>query len=223
MTSIKQNTLKLYAFTDPAAAKTKLKKQRARQAIIVIGTDHLQRIFILHTWAGKIPTSQYLDKLIKTCENYAVEIFGIEANAMQSLFADLVYDQARSKLTSHKNRFAPIHQTTKVDKDFRIYTTLEPVINNGRLFMQAHHTELEAELRGYPTARTKDLVDCLASAIALIPAKPIKRQRSDEIEALASYLRRSGCPSEYIEQRLNELAQETETHHSQEEHQNGLF
>jgi hypothetical protein len=209
MTSIELKNLKQYAFTDPASGKSTLRRQRARQAIIVIAVDHLQRIFTLHTWAGNVPTSQYLDKLIKTCENYQVEIFGIEANAMQSLFADIVYEKAQEKLSHHRNRFVPIHQSTKVDKDFRIRTTLEPVINNGRLFIQQHQTELEAELRGFPTARTKDLVDCLASTIALVPSKPAPKQQSDEVEALASYLRRSGCPSHYIEQRIQEITQQT--------------
>lgn len=205
MSEIKYTDLISYAFTDPAGGRAKLKKQRARQAIIVIGTDYLTRIFTLYTWAGRLPTSRYLDKLIKTCENYKPKAFGVEANAMQSLFADIVHDKAREGLGALGDRFIPIHQSTKIDKDFRIRTTLEPVINNGRLFFQQHQTELEAEVRGFPTARTKDLIDCLASAISLIPARTPKRQKVEEAEALASYLRRTGVPSAQIEERIREL------------------
>ena len=90
--------LELYAFTDPAggkakAASAKHKKIRALQAAIVIATDHLQRIFVIHSWSGRLAPSAYLDKLITICDNYNPKIFGIEANAMQSLFADLVHTE----------------------------------------------------------------------------------------------------------------------------------
>jgi len=201
--SIDYTTLDRIGFTDPASGKTALKKVRARQAIIIIASDWLQRIFVLYTWAGRIPTSRYLDKIIKVNEDYHPRVFGIEANAMQSLFADLVTEAAKQRYK--RLTFMPVHQPTKVDKDFRIRTTIEPVINDGRLFTRENQVELIGELRSFPTGLTKDLVDCLASAIALVPRRPMPVQQNEEAEALASYLRNTGAPSWYIKKRIEEV------------------
>jgi len=202
--------LELFAFTDPAggkakAASAKHKKIRALQAAIVIATDHLQRIFVIHSWAGRLSPSAYLDKLITICDNYNPKIFGIEANAMQSLFADLVHTEARRRLGPHKNKFLEVNQPTKIDKFFRIRTSLEPVINEGRLFVPEHMTELLADLRGFPTIQHIDRIDCLASAVALIPQRPVPQKTRDEADSLASYLRNRGVPSHEIEARVKEL------------------
>ena len=202
--------LELFAFTDPAGGRgrvagTKQKKIRALQAAIVIASDHLQRVFVIYSWAGRLVPSAYLDKLITICDNYNPKIFGIEANAMQSLFADLVHTEARRRLGPHKNKFLEVNQPTKVDKFFRIRTTLEPVINEGRLFVPEHMTELLADLRGFPTIQHIDRIDCLASAVALIPQRPLPQKRKDEADALASYLRNTGVPSHQIERRIQEL------------------
>ena len=195
--------LELFGFTDPASGKSRLKRVRARQAIVVIASDWLQRIYVLYTWAGRIPTSRYLDKIIKVCDDYRPKSFGIEANAMQSLFADLVTDAAKQRIK--RIAFIPVTQPTRIDKDFRIRTVLEPVIADGRLFIQESQVELEGELRSFPTGLTKDLVDCLASAISLVPRRPMPEQVSEEAEQLASYLRNTGAPTWYIEKRVNEV------------------
>jgi hypothetical protein len=199
-----------YAFTDPAggrskAASSRQKKVRALQATIVIAVDDLMRIFVLHCWADRFTPSKYLDKLLSICDDYAPRTFGIEANAMQSLFADLVHDEARRRLGAHKNKFMAVDQPTKIDKFFRIRSTLEPVINEGRLFIPSSMTELLADLRGFPTIQHIDRVDCLASAVALVPRRPIPQRRSDEAEQLASYLRKTGVSSRDIERRVEEL------------------
>ena len=199
-----------WAFTDPsggkaAAASAAHRKVRALQAAIVIASDHLSRIFVLHSWSGRLTPTKYLDKLVDLCDKFNPKVFGIEANAMQSLFADLVHTTAKARLGSHRARFLPVNQPTKIDKFFRIRTTLEPVINQGRLFIPSHMTELLADIRGFPTIQLFDRIDCLASAIALVPSKPLAKRRTEETEALASYLRETGMPSHYIEQRIKEV------------------
>jgi len=202
-TEIETKYLDRYGFTDPAGTKQRLRKARARQAIVVVGVDHLMRIFVLHASAGRTPASVYVDRIIKVCENWTPRIFGIEANAMQELFADLVIEKARE--LKKRLPLTGVNQPTRIDKDFRIRTTLQPVINAGRLFLQENQDELETELRGFPTAATKDLVDCLASAIALVPQRTKPQQKNDEAQKLAAYLRETGAPSWYIEKRIKEL------------------
>lgn len=126
---------------------------------------------------------------------------------MQSLFADVVQDTALRQMK--RLPIIGVNQTTKVEKDFRIRAAIEPVINSGRLFLLEKQSDLETELRGFPTAATKDIVDCLASAIALMPKRPKKAQRNEEIEQLAHYLRETGVPAHQIQRRIEELYGDT--------------
>ena len=193
-----------YAFCDPASGRTVLKHAKARSAIVVLAVDDLSRLFVLHAWATRCPTDRLIDEILKLAEQYRPRLFGIEANAMQVLFADAVMREAR-----YRGKTLPltaIMQPTKIDKNWRIRTALQPVIAEGRLFVQPTQHELKHELTSFPMSPLKDLVDALASAVTLVPPRTTRVQRDDEREALADYLRRSGMPPAHIEARLQELA-----------------
>jgi hypothetical protein len=196
-----------YAFCDPAGKRKPgetLKRVRARSAIIVVAPDHLSRIFVLYAWAKRCSTDEMIEQIFETQERFRPRIFGVEANAMQSLFADAI--RRESRMLQKRIALLPVTQPTGIDKDFRIRAALQPVIAWGRLFIQEHQTDLLHELTSFPMSATKDLVDALASAIALVPQKPTRRQHDEEIQKLAAYLRNSGAPAAYIEQRISELA-----------------
>ena len=192
-----------YFFADPASGKNRLKKIRARQAIVGIGVDPLQRVFVLEAWAGKLTTTKFRDKIIEFYSQYAPRKFGIENNAMQELFGDLVKEEARKKYGNV--RIVGIPTSTKVEKDFKIRTIIQPFFNDGRLFIQEGHTELIAEIRGFPTYYLKDLIDSLAMCIKMIPKQRESLVRADEIKQMAEYLRNSGASSHYIQQRMREM------------------
>lgn len=202
----KLEELEKYGFVDPASGRAQIRRTRARQAIIVVGVDYLLRIFVLFAWTDRLVTSRFCDKILDTYEQFRPRRFGIEANAMQELFGDTVIDKAKERFGTSMG-IVPIYQPSKVEKDFKIRTSLEPIINDGRLFVNESQIELISELRGFPTAAFKDLVDALATTVALIPRRPLQVQRSVETEALADYLRRSGAPAWYIEK---EIAKEME-------------
>ena len=202
---MKIDELEKYAFADPASGKQKLKKVRSRQAIVVIGVDHLIRIFVLLAWAGRLTTSKFRDKLLEVHEKYKPRRFGIEANAMQELFGDLVIEKAKEEFGTSK--FIPVNQPTKIEKEFKIRTALEPVIADGRLFLMDDQIELRSEIVSFPTGQLKDIVDALASAIMLIPRRHPQEARDTEREALAKYLRDTGAPSWYIEQQIGGMTQ----------------
>lgn len=204
--------LERYAFCDPAGSSkgktaARLRSVKARQAILVAAADHIPRVFVLYAWSGRLTTSSFRDKILTVYGDYRPRLFGIEANAMQFLFADLVREEARTQF-SGSIRMIPVQQPTNIEKSYRIRTAIEPVLNDGRLFLAPGLTELETELRGFPTARTKDLVDCLASVINLLPKKAVTEQQQDEIAELAAYLRKTGVPPYLIEKRINQLKQQ---------------
>jgi len=208
---ISLSELDFYMFVDPAGKAKRgegLKKSRPRQAIVVLAADWLTRVFVFYAWAGNLPPTAFMEKIIDVYSRYSPRICGIEANAMQELFAELVKDEATRRLGTVRMR--PINQDTHVDKDWRIRTTLEPVVNQGRLFLLDGNTQidLENEVRSFPTGKRKDIVDALASAVKLIPARNQEKARDDEVQGVLEYLRETGAPSWYIEQRDQELRQE---------------
>jgi hypothetical protein len=196
---IRLQDLERFAFCDPASGKKEqVKRVRARSAIVVVGADPLSRIFVLQAWAERCSTEKLMDRILELNDFWRPRIFGIEANAMQSLFADAVHLEAR-----HRDRKIPlsaVYQPTKIEKDFRIRAALQPVIAFGRLFLQPTQHELEAELKSFPMTPVKDLVDALASAVELVPPRAPRQQANDELEAHLAYLRDTGAPASYIEE-----------------------
>ena len=186
-----------YFFCDPASGKQPIKKSRGRSAIVGIGADSIERIFTLVAWASRGTTDMLIDKILAVNEEWKPRIFGIEANAMQSLFADAL----RREITRRHLRvpLVPVYQPTGIDKDFRIRSVVQPAYAEGRLFVQAGQHDLLNEITSFPTGSTKDLVDALASAISLVPARSTRAQRDDETDARLAYLRDSGASPDYIE------------------------
>lgn len=196
------DSLVKYAFLDPASGKQSIKRTRARSAIVVIGVDPWMRVFVLHTWADRASTMTIVEQVFKANEIWKPKLFGCEANAQQSLFAGAIRDQAMHRHI--RLPLTPVNQPTKIDKDFRIRSVLQPVLAEGRLFMHPSQHELRVELQSFPMAPTKDLVDALASAISLAPTRPNRRLRDQEVEELAAYLRAIGAPPHVIEARVRE-------------------
>lgn len=205
---VKFDDLLIYAFLDPAGGKRAqaVKKIRARSAIVVVGADYLQRMFVLYTWADRASTPQIIEKVFEVQEHFHPRQFGCEANAQQSLFADALRYVAKAK--ARALTLVPVIQDTKITKEFRIRSVLQPVIANGRLLLQANQHELRTEITAFPTGMTVDLVDALASAVALVPK--ITRQELDvrADNQLQSYLEDSGLSPEEIELTMQQLGQE---------------
>lgn len=196
------NTLQVVSFLDPAGKRRAqaLKKARARTAIVTIGTDHLGRVFVLDAWADKSSTEAVVERVFTTIATYTPRQFGVEANGLQELFGDLLFQEAKRR--GIHAPFHPVFQPTNVDKFWRIRTALTPVVNRGRLFLQKSQHELRVELSNFPSGKTVDLVDALASAVELIPTRPAAKVHSEERDALAAFLRRAGATPDHIEARL---------------------
>lgn len=158
---------------------------------------------MLYAWADRCPTDLYVKKIYEANTNFTPKLFGVEANAMQALFGDMLAREA--KALKMRVPFVPVPQSTKVDKRWRIRTTLQPVIAEGRLFLQANQLELQAELATHPMAPTVDMIDALASAVALAPKRASRVVRDERVDALMDYLRRSGASPAYIQERMRQL------------------
>lgn len=193
--------LEIYSYADLAAGKdAKNKAHGARQAIVTAARDWYDRWFFLQTWAGRETTTDFKEKILETQRTYKPRLFGLEANGMQVLFGSLVREAA--KLEFGNIKMIPVYQPTNVEKNFRIRTGLEPLIAQGRLFMLGAHTDAWAELRGFPTAATKDIVDAMETCVRMAPKRPIGKRMDAKEAQYAKYLRSSRLPAHLIEKKL---------------------
>jgi hypothetical protein len=190
------------AFCDPAGGKQSIKRTRARTAIVVIGQDWLQRVYVLHTWAERASTDRIIENIFRINTMWRPKIFGIEENGLASLFGGSLRREAR--FSNMKLNLVGVAQSSKVDKFFRNRSILQPLFAQGRLFMQESQVELRAELESHPMGQTVDLVDALSSGCSLLPKRAAPAIRSAERDALGRYLRASGASPWYIEKRLKE-------------------
>lgn len=197
MISIAQSSLTdVTAFVDPASGKTALRRTASRSADVVVAQDELGRVFVLHAWAGRIPTTAHTDRLFRMVEDFRPRIVGIDASAMQSLWADALMREAKQRAL--RLPLHPMKMPTSVDKLARIRTILQPVIAAGRLFIQAGQRDLFQELEAFPSGLTVDLADALAEATTLLRKVGAKRSADGELDARLRYLKESNSPAWYI-------------------------
>src|SRR5574343_2010824 len=207
---LKLDQLDIYGFLDPAGKKKgadALKKVRANAAIAIVGVDHLSRVLVLEAWRGKTSAEATKHKVFELNERWRPKVFGVEANAMQELYADMLILEAQ-RLSVQLNLQA-IYQPTNVDKHWRIRSILNPIINHGRLVMQRTHSDLIRELTNFPMSPLVDLVDALASACHMIPPRKqaaIPSSIDNTAAELAKHLRNQGVAPHLTEQRLAQLS-----------------
>lgn len=198
-----------YAFADPAGSRrkaTEIKRVRARSAIVVVAPDLFNRLWVLYAWAGRPSTDHLTDRIIEVNRIYRPRVFGIEANAMQSLYADSVMREGK-----HAGVTLPltaVFQPTGIDKDWRIRATLQEPYAAGQIIIGETMYELRNEIASFPMSQLKDMIDALASCVELVPRRTTRQQQDDDILELARYLRESGAPPHYIEQRILEVRAE---------------
>jgi hypothetical protein len=188
--------LDVVAMADPAGGKTTLKRVGARSAIAVVGSDAAEHVFLLYAWAKRTTTDKFIDQIFTVNEQWQPRQFGIEANAMQSLFADALRREAR--FTSRRVPFHDVHQPTAIDKPFRNRAALQSVINTGRFFMLDDQIEARNELETHPMCATFDIVDSIASAVGLLRRRPKALAASQDEVDLMRWLRRSGADERTI-------------------------
>ena len=194
-----------YSFCDPASGKKSKESsyRRARSAIVTIAVDRISRVFVLQAWADRVPTTKLLDKVFETQSLYQPRRFGCEAGGMQSILSEWINEQKRVRQV--RLPLIPVIPKMNIDKDWAIRTALQPLLANGRLFIQRKHFELKSEIQQHPQGALKDLLDALRHAIMLAPKLMPSDSRGGEAQRLRGYLERSNMPDEYIDGRLKEL------------------
>lgn len=204
----KQELGNAYAFLDPSGGKNQvIKRVAARSAIVVAVEGPKNLLFVPYAWAAKCTTDQLTEKVFEVNRQFHPRLFGVEANAMQSLYVDSLIREARRDRINI--RLSGVYQPTHIEKTFRIRTTLQPWFSHGRIIIRDDLLELRNELMSFPTGALRDLVDALASVVSIMPPRDGGTSADDcELQALADYLRQCGYGPDAILRRIMEVRAE---------------
>lgn len=189
---------------DPASGKlnNRLKGVRARSAIIVLGTDPQGRIYALDAWADRVGTNGIVTAFVDRAVKWGPMIAAYEDQGQQSLLEEPLMTEAAKR--SVVLPLTPVAVSTKVEKNWRIRTILQPILGAGRLILDDSLLELRNEITSFPMSHLKDLVDALASCCALVPPPRAQNAAADEDRELLRYLRESGVPMSEIERHMGD-------------------
>ncbi len=184
--------LRTYAYLDEASGQVKRTGRTSRTAIVAIAQDDLGRMFVLYTWAGRVKPTEIVDQVIEAHIRYHPRMFGIESNAQQNLFAQLLTELIHRKGIRD---FSPVYVKPPMDqtKTQRIKNAVQPAQRSGRLFLHEHlHPDLKREIETFPTGLTNDLIDALAGCIALAPPVYEPQTLQTTEDAVRAYLKALG-------------------------------
>lgn len=212
MPNLEVSRLFKVAWCDPAGGvnpHVKIQYGQSRAAIVVVGQDDLERIFILEAWAKRIPPDQLIERIFATQLRWHPASFGIDSSGPQLIFAQTVQKEIRER--GIKMVLRPV--ALRMDKTFSIETTLQPVVANGRLFRppETDCKTLRDEWINFPDGHYRDTLDALACAIRQLPSTlPAHLRMMDKMQ-LRRYLERTGMSREAIEARLQQHADAVRT------------
>lgn len=187
-----------YAFLDPHGGESDERRVGSRSALVVGCADTLGRIFVLHSWAGRVSTSMVMDKMERAVTDYSLKVFGVEQNGLAGLWADAM--RVNAQLRMKRLPLMKVQQPTNQEKKFRIKTILHPLISRGMLFLQDDQTELRNEIVAFPMSTRMDLVDALASLVRRVIPPAVSCQETEiRSDRTLKYLRDSGATPQQIE------------------------
>lgn len=202
MPTVQRNKLWIAAHVDPAGGPRigRSNYGLSRAAIVVIGQDDLERVFILEAWAQRIAPDLLIQRIFQTQAKWNPNVFGIDASGPQLMFAQTVQKEAREQAVKIPLRLVALRQ----EKTFAIETTLQPLASSGRLIRPPDNEcrVLKDEWTSFPDGMYRDVLDALSCAVRLLPAVLPAHLRAMSEGQLRSYLARTGMPKDQIEERI---------------------
>jgi predicted phage terminase large subunit-like protein len=185
----------------PRAGRTNYGLSRA--AIMVIGQDDLERVFILDPFIKRIAPDQQMNRMFDMNDKWRPAVFGIDASGPQLEYAQMVQKEARERGVKIPLRFV----AQRENKEFTIERIIQPLAASGRLFRPPDNEcrELKDEFTSFPDGMYRDGLDALANAIKLLPSVLPAHLRQMSAERLRTYLQRTGMAKDQVEERVQQL------------------
>jgi len=183
--TVEFDSLKRVLMWDPAMGEKQVKKN-SRNAMVVMGQDSRNRLFVLDAYAERRNPAFLYAKYIGMHQKWRCHKAAIESVLFsRTLKFPLYKEQMRIGY-----RFPVQDETPTQDKDYRI-RTLIPYSESHDLFIHRGLRDFHEEIKGFPTFGTKDLVDAAAACLSLLGTemvltKTTRRNQLDQTRRLAT-------------------------------------
>lgn len=160
-----------FLLIDPAISLT---KDADYTAMVVIGVDEWNNIFVLDIGRAKLSPNDIINEIFRLNNNWRVADVALEQVAFQKVIGYSLRDDMRFKKNPfHITELKPSDRT----KDQRI-KGLQPLYENGKIFHNkqlVNNIYLEDELIRFPRSTHDDIIDALSYSLDIIfPAKQKK-------------------------------------------------
>jgi phage terminase large subunit-like protein len=166
--------LNIYIGVDLAATATETSDY---QVIMVMGIDSDKNRYVLEYFRERIPTFDIPPKIIELANKYSpVRRVTIETVAAQEMVRDMVTRLSAKEKRLMPGMFKGVKPPPRIKKEDRLETSLGPIVNSKKLYIQRHMTELVDEFFEHPKPRNDDLMDGLYYADYF--AKPPKSTKT---------------------------------------------
>ena len=152
------------------------------QVILVMGIDSSNNRYVLEYFRERIPTFDVPKEIIRLANKYApVRRVTIETVAAQEMVRDMV-----TRLSAKEKRLLPgifkgVKPPARIKKEDRLETSLGPIVNSKKLYLQREMTELVDEFFEHPKPRNDDVMDALYYADYFARAPKSSRTKKESL------------------------------------------
>ena len=153
------------------------------QVILVMGIDSSNNRYVLEYFRERIPTFDVPKEIIRLANQYMpVRRVTIETVAAQEMVRDMV-----TRLSAKEKRLLPgifkgVKPPARIKKQDRLETSLGPIVNSKKLYIQKEMTELVDELFEHPKPRNDDVMDALYYADYFARAPKSTRMSKESLD-----------------------------------------
>jgi len=178
--AIKSRDLNIITFIDPAIS---LKESADYTAIVTIGQDSSNNIYVLDIWRQRAEPDEIITNLFKIVDDWKPERVWIETVAYQKMLALEIKKQMQLR-----DKWFTLDEVKPMwEKEARIKSILQPRYSNKNIYHNHNCWDLETELLRFPSARHDDISDSLSWAVKLLDVNFWDDDSSYE-QALTNYL-----------------------------------
>ena len=174
-TDLKRRKLLKFTAIDPAIS---LKERADYTAIVTVGIDIFDNLYILDIRRGRYSEKQMVDELIHVSEQYRPMQMAIETVAFQKTLQNFINDEIKRRGVRLPIREVLPEGHESKEKRIR---SLQPHYMRGNILHSrgvAYIDYLEDELIRFPKGKNDDIIDALAYAVS-ISFPPRKKERSE--------------------------------------------
>jgi len=157
-------------------------------AIIVSAQSPLDQIFVLDAWSRRVAPDTFVDQIYEMWQRWQPRALGIEeAGQQQTAF----YFKKKAKETGVYIFMQKVTPRNRVKAE-RVRKQLQPIINQGRMYVRKSQATLRHQIRFFPDLENDDEIDALAYGAELWRSPLSAKDQEEEEEAVERvYSRRS--------------------------------